>query len=175
MIAAGRVRPEILAGVAALSLIAAAVFAARAGLALADLRAEEAALAAGEARLATLNTPRAPAGLRPLVAGAGPSLGPRAGEVLNVELGALGLSVSGADTTTRRPFADGLEALFITVRGRGDMAAGLKALAWMRANERSISVEAVQAIPTEGVEADWTFKLIVLGAIPVRTVGEIGS
>lgn len=163
-----RRRILLLAVVAAASLIASVVLAARLGFSMAERNAEVRELAAGEARVAALATPPPPRGLATFAGGLASRQSARVGEELNVQLGGLGLSVSGVETGSRKPFANGMDALFVTVRARGDAAAGARVLAWLQANSRAIMVEQTFAFAGEGVQADWTFKLIVLVASEER-------
>lgn len=148
--------------VAAASLVACAILTARLGFLVAERGAEVRELAAGEARVAALATPLPPRGLASFAGGPASQQFTRVSEELNVQLGGLGLSVSGVDAGSRKPFANGMDALFVTVRARGDAAAGARALAWLQANSRAVLVEQATAYTAEGVQADWTFKLIVL-------------
>lgn len=157
-----RRQTALLVVVAAASLVACVVLAAHLGFLMAERSAEVRELAAGEARVAALATPPPPRGLATLAGGPASRQSAPVGEELNVQLGGLGLSVSGVEAGSRKPFANGMDALFVTVRARGDAAAGARALAWLQANSRAIMVEQASAFAGEGVQADWTFKLIVL-------------
>jgi len=150
--------------VAAMALVICAAMAARLGFQVSELRAERATLAAGERRVAELATPRAPAGLQALVAGPARSLDAKVSEQLNASFSELGLSITNAETVSRRPFGAGLDSHFITVRARGDAAAGAKAMAWLEANQKAIAVEQATAFAGDSPAAEWTFKLIVLVA-----------
>jgi hypothetical protein len=157
-----RRRTLLLFVVAAASLIACVVLAARLGFLMAERGAELRELSAGEARVAALATPSPPEGLATFAGGPTSRQSARVGEELNVQLGSLGLAVSGVETGSRKPFTNRMDTLFVTVRARGDATAGARALAWLQANSRSVMVEQATAFAGEGVQADWTFKLIVL-------------
>ena len=157
-----RRRTLLLVVAAAASLVACVVLAARLGFLMAERGAELRELAAGEARVAAVATPLPPQGLATFASGSASRQSAQVGEELNVQLASLGLSVNGVETVSRKPFADGMDALFVTVRARGDAAGGARTLAWLQANSRAVMVEHATAFAGEGVQADWTFKLIVL-------------
>ena len=162
MTALSRQATLALAGLAVVASLASIGLAGRLGFLVAEQRAERALLAEGQAKIDLLKTPPAPKTARPFVAGSALTQSARAGELFNVELTRLGLTIQSVDTQVRRPFNDTLDSISMRLRVRGDTASGLKALAWLGSADDAVAVEKVTAYPSDKGQAEWTIDVIVL-------------